>query len=580
MASSASPARAASLQAAALALGLAGAAAVGWAGSRSMIAPPLGHVIALGLAALVWVVSGIVAWRQRPGSRIGPMMALVGLAALVSGLVFANDPAASTAGNVLSAAYIGVFAHVVLAFPSGRLPSRAAAVLVGLIYLDVTVLKALSPLFDRELCDGCPPNAMLVLDDPTLDQAFGDACRSLGIVLAAAGIAFLVARWRGASPALRRAVAPMLWSGGLAVAAILVALVLEWSGRELASSIIFHTAFAVVPLAFLAGVARDRLARERVAGLVVEVGGAGEPRTLRDALARALHDPSLELAYWRDGTASFVDLDGQPVELPAAGGPRAWTLVERSGRRVAALLHDPTVGDDPALVRAACAAAGLALENERLAADLRARLDDLRASRTRIVEAADAERRRVERNLHDGAQQRLVSVSLALGLAERRLASDPDGAVELLREARASLGTALGELRELSQGIHPAILTERGLAAALRELSYSAAVPVALDVELPGRLPEPVEAATYYVVAEALANVGKHARAARATVAVRRENGCASVRVADDGIGGADPVGGSGLRGLVDRVEALGGRLAVASPPGGGTELRAVIPCG
>ncbi|MEZ5101872.1 MAG: histidine kinase [Thermoleophilia bacterium] len=574
-----SPARAAALQAAVVALAVAGAAAVGWAASRSQIDPPDVAVVALPAAALVWVLSGVVAWRQRPRSRIGPMMALVGLTALVSGLVYANDSAASTAGALLSAAYIGVFAHVLLAFPSGRLPSRAAAWLVGLIYLDVTALKAISPLFDRELCDGCPPNAILLRDDLALDRAFGDACRAFGIALALAGIAFVLARWRGASPALRRAVAPVLWSGGAAIVAIVVALVLEWHGDEGAASILFHGAFGVVPLAFLVGVARDRLARDRVAGLVVELGAEGAPGTLRDVLARALHDPTLQLAYWRDEPGGFVDLAGHAVTLPGPGEARASTLVERSGRPVAALVHDPTVADDPALVRAACAAAGLALENERLAADLRARLDDLRASRTRIVEAADAERRRVERNLHDGAQQRLVSVSLALGLAERRLAGDPDGAVELLREARASLGTALGELRELSQGIHPAILTERGLAAALRELSYSAAVPVALDVELPGRLPEPVEAATYYLVAEALANVGKHAHAVRATVAVRRENGCAEVRVADDGVGGADPAGGSGLRGLVDRVEALGGRLAVASPPGGGTEVRAVIPC-
>jgi signal transduction histidine kinase len=225
------------------------------------------------------------------------------------------------------------------------------------------------------------------------------------------------------------------------------------------------------------------------------------------------------------------------------------------------------------------AAAGLALENERLQADLRARLAELRASRARMVEATDAERRRLERNLHDGTQQRLVSVSIALALAESTLTSDPDRALGILAEARAGLSTALQELRELSQGIHPAVLTERGLEPALQELVYLAPMPISLDVLRDERLPEPVEAAAYYVVAEALANVAKYASAHAVSVSVQRRNGVAVVEVVDDGLGGADPVGGSGLRGLSDRIEALGGTLVLESPPGSGTLLRAEIPC-
>jgi signal transduction histidine kinase len=313
---------------------------------------------------------------------------------------------------------------------------------------------------------------------------------------------------------------------------------------------------------------------------VVELGRTRVPGQLREALARALHDPSLALAYWLPEQGRYVDSEGQPVELPRDDSASTTTIVERDGRRVAALVHDASLGEDPELVEAVCAAAGLALENERLQAELRAHLDELRASRVRIVEAADAERRRLERDLHDGTQQRLVSVSMALGLAESKLGSDPEGARKILDETRQTLGTTLQELRELSQGIHPGILTERGLGPALQELAYGSPVPIELSVPIEERLPEPVEAAAYYVVAEALTNVAKYASARSVSVRVGSRNGQAVVEVSDDGVGGADPARGSGLRGLADRVEALGGRLTVESPPGEGTRLRAEIPCG
>jgi PAS domain S-box-containing protein len=203
--------------------------------------------------------------------------------------------------------------------------------------------------------------------------------------------------------------------------------------------------------------------------------------------------------------------------------------------------------------------------------------EELRRSRARIVEAGDAERRRLERNLHDGAQQRLVSLSLSLRLAQGRIRSDPGGADELLEGSREELAQALEELRELARGIHPAVLTDRGLEAALEALAARSPLPV----EIKGascELPPPVEAAAYYVVSEALANVTKYAQASAVEVTVARMNGVAVVEVADDGVGGADPLRGSGLRGLADRVAALSGQLDVASPPGAGTRVRAEIP--
>jgi signal transduction histidine kinase len=326
-------------------------------------------------------------------------------------------------------------------------------------------------------------------------------------------------------------------------------------------------------------VLRGKLARGAVADLVLELGGTRAPGRLRDALARALHDPSLSLAYWLPERRHYFDVEGRPVELPQDKGPKMATIVEREGRPVAALIHDAALRDEQQLVDAVGAAAGLALENERLQADLRARLDELRASRARIVDAADAERRRLERNLHDGTQQRLVSISMALGLAESKLSAEPDAARGILEEARQALGTALQELREFSQGIHPGVLTERGLGPALQELVYLAPMSIELAVPSDERLPEPVEAAAYYVVAEALANAAKYASADVVSVSVERRNGSAVIKVADDGVGGADPTKGSGLRGLSDRVEALGGTLAIESSRGSGTRLRAEFPC-
>jgi signal transduction histidine kinase len=331
-----------------------------------------------------------------------------------------------------------------------------------------------------------------------------------------------------------------------------------------------------VPLAFLAGLLRSRLARSAVATLVVELGETPEPGRLREALARALGDPSLEVGYWlRDD--SFVDADGNPVPLPADGSGRVATTVERSGLRVAALIHDESLSDHPELVDGVVAAAGLALENERLQAQLRARLEDLRLSRARLVETADAERRRLERNLHDGAQQRLVTLSMSLGLAQRRFA-DHEPTQELLEQTRSELAGALAELRELARGIHPAVLTEHGLGPALNALAGRSHVPV--DVrELPDqRLPDGVEAAAYYLVAETLTNIAKYAQASAATVRARVEDSHLLVEVADDGIGGADASRGSGIRGLADRIDALDGQLEIDSPPGAGTRVTATIP--
>jgi signal transduction histidine kinase len=298
---------------------------------------------------------------------------------------------------------------------------------------------------------------------------------------------------------------------------------------------------------------------------------AQDPRAVRDALATELGDPTLDVVFWIDHR--WVDRDGHP-RTPSGGV----TEIEHEGQRVGALVHDPRLDSEPELVREAAAAAALALENQRLEVELRARLEALRASRARLLEAGDAERRRLTRDLHDGAQQRLVALMIELQLAREQFDAQPEAARAFLDSAFANAQEAVNELRDLASGIHPAVLSQRGLDAALETLASRSTVPVELDTVLPERLPSPVETAAYFVVAEALTNVAKYAQATHARVEVRRENGHAVVDIRDDGIGGANADNGSGLRGLSDRVGALDGTLEVSSPPGAGTLVRARIP--
>lgn len=297
---------------------------------------------------------------------------------------------------------------------------------------------------------------------------------------------------------------------------------------------------------------------------------------VREALAQRLGDRTLAIAYWLPERRQFVDERGHAVELPEPGSTKAWTAVENHGNRVAAIIHDAELQARPELIEAAAAGAVLALDNERLKADLNARLHELRASRRRIVEATVEARRRLERDLHDGAQQRLVSLSLDLQLMRSKLSEA--STVELLDGTIATLREAQTELRELARGIHPPMLADRGLAPALDSLAQRSAVPVELDLRLNGRLPKQVETAGYFVVAEALTNVVKYARATHARLAASDAGGVLRLEVRDDGVGGADPAKGSGLSGLSDRVAALDGDLIVNSPLGRGTQVKARIP--
>ncbi len=528
--------------------------------------------------------SGLASWRARPENRLGPVMVLTGFAWFASQLSEASSPLLYTIGAAVQYVFVAGFVYVLLSFPSGRLERRLDRALVWLVLALTVGVQLVAMLYGNKAglrCDTCPDNLLRVFDNNTLSQGLLNLQRVLGGVVILATVAAVVWRWLRASAPQRRAVAPVLVAGCATLAALNWTIVDDLLGDPLNSlpATVFFYMSATVPVSVLVVFLQRRLARGGVAGLVVQLGEPSASSNLGEALARALGDPSLELAFWFGAESRYVGADGRTVELPGADSGRLSTFVEREGQPIAVLLHDPVLEHNAELVRSVCAAAGLALENERLQAELRARLVELQASRARLVEATDAERRRIERDLHDGTQQRLVSIAMSLGLLEARLPAQAAAAQPIVRETRESLALALRELRELSHGIHPPLLAEQGLAAALDELCGRAALPTRLDIAVDDRLPDRVESAAYFLASEALTNAAKHSHGTGILVVASREGAMLTVEVTDDGIGGATASGGSGLRGLADRVEALGGRLTVSSPPGRGTTVRAEIPC-
>jgi signal transduction histidine kinase len=526
------------------------------------------------------VVAGHIGWDRRPASRIGPLLVIAGLLRFAMTLGATQLAPLFTISILVGENYSNVLGHALITFPSGRAQNRVErALIVGVYTLGVLGYTAVA-LFHRFTDCRCPQNLALIVDSPATVDGLETVTTFVSVLVAAGTIVYVVRKYRRSTPAGKRALAPVYAGAALAG---LFAFLSEagdlWFPSVVGSVGWFWIDQAVTLLAilgFLVGLLRTRVARSAVGDLVVELGAAThEPGALADALADRLRDPSLQIAYRvEDG---FVDEEGRPVELPSEGRGRALTAVESDGETIAVLVHDDVLRHEPDVVETVVAAARLAIANERLRAEIRAQLEEVRASRQRIVEAGDRERRRVERNLHDGAQQRLVSLSLSLAMIQEQVGDDP-GTIAAVGEAAAELKRAISELRDLARGIHPAILTEEGLEAAVGSLAERSSVPVRVTSDLVGRLPETVEAAAYFVVSEALANIAKYAQARSATIAIARRNGALSVSVVDDGVGGADPGLGSGLLGLGDRVAAVGGTLRVESPPGEGTTVVAEIP--
>jgi signal transduction histidine kinase len=535
------------------------------------------------VAGVSFVSAGLVASFRRPEWWTGVLMVGAGFVLFAGTLIQANRSVLFTFGLAVIAIPTAVLEHLVLAFPDGRLHSIWERLFVGAAYLNAVVVQILMLMFMGIGQVGgcpCPHNLLFVRDDTTVHMRLMSIERYTGLAVAVGVAVVLVLRWSVASPPLRRALIPILVSGGVAISlvvAMLLANSLPYAGASIKLQSAERVAFGVVPIAYLVGLFRTRLGRVGVSDLIVELGRGLEPGRLRDAITRALRDPSLELGYWIRDSDEYVDVDGNPVAVVPTTG-RAVTILERHGRKVAALVHDPALSEDPALLDAVSSAAGLALENEQLLVELRSQLDEVRDSRARIVEASVTERRRLERNLHDGAQQRLVTLSLHLRMAQETLHDDPLAAEAMLEGVGEDLKQALDELRELARGLHPAVLTDRGLTPALQSLANRSPFPVRITGVPALRLPEPIEAAVYYVVAECLTNAAKHSGATDGHVALSTTPETVVVEIRDNGSGGANLTSGTGLRGLVDRIEALGGELHLQSPGGRGTLIQAELP--
>jgi signal transduction histidine kinase len=531
----------------------------------------------------VWV--GLYAWARRPDNRVGMLMAGTGFAWFLSGFTFSDVPLVFTIGQLLASLFFAVVIHLLLAFPSGRLQSRLERRIVVAAYLLTTVPVAPLLLFaDPEAldCESCPENVLLVEPNESLVTTITSVLNIGGVALIGAVLVILLQRWRRASPGQRRLLVPVYSAGAAVIVLLIVTVGLQASGADTWTLDVLWIAslvpFGLVPYMFLATLVRARMIQTGAVGrLVARLGEAPGRGQLRDELARALGDPTIELVYWLPDGERFVDSRGRTVQLPAPGSGRGATRIERDGELVAAIVHDALNFDRE--LDAIGAAAAIALENERLDAELRAKVAELRESRSRMLRIGLEERRRLERDLHDGAQQRLVSMALNMRLARDRMREDPDAAERMLDGASSELDAALEELRELARGIHPAVLSDRGLDAALETLARRAPLPVELNRDARERLPESIELAAYFVVSEALTNVAKYADATHAQVNVARRNGKLLIEVTDDGVGGADPGNGTGLRGLADRLAVIEGRLEVDSPPGAGTTIRARIPC-
>jgi len=538
--------------------------------------------VSFAVVGLSFMVAGIAAWQRWPASRLGLLFTIAGYLYLVPYiLVNLANPAAWTIGNLSEGISGAALAHLGLAWPGGRLRSRFECGVVVANYVQNIAFNTAATMFWNPAFSGCnascPANVLLIGNGsrPTLNTL--DTTEALvGLVITGIVLTLIVRHWRSARGWSRRAMIPLLWIAP-AVGA-----------ENILTGNLFHfsalVTYALLPLVLLAGPAlfvistvRARTAGGALGTAIVDLEPGAPPTRLRDALARALGDSTLQLAFRLPDGAGYLDTTGQVVD-PARPGPgRAVTPVtEASG---AVLVHDGGLEQEPQLIRLTAAAASMALEHTRLQAEVQAQLEQVRASRARIVEAGDAERRRLERDLHDGAQQRLVTLSLALGMARDRAAEADPELGSLIESASKEAREALTELRELARGIHPAVLTETGLTGAVQALVERSPVATTITAVPDGRFPAAIEATVYFVVSEALANVAKHARADGAQVMIRKFPGRLLVEVSDDGTGGARSEGGSGLRGLADRVASVGGVLRVDSPSGGGTRLEADIPC-
>jgi signal transduction histidine kinase len=498
-----------------------------------------------------FIACGLIGWTLRSQSRVGLLQAMTGFAWFLGTLAASDIGVIAAIGAATLTIHRGPLMHAIIGYPSGRIAGRLTLAVVDLGYVYAAIVSIarndVVTIIVALLVLATTIRGYLLASGPDRQARTTAIAAAAAVALPLAGGS--VGRLLGMGPGAERAV---LWG--------------------------YEAVLVLIAVGFLVDLLRGRWAQGAVTRLVVDLGEGSETGTLRARLAHALGDRSLAIAYWLPEANGYVDETGNPVALPSAVSGRAVTAIEQQGERIAAFVHDATVLDDPGLVDAVTSAARIALSNVRMQSEVRRQVAELEASRRRIIEARDAQRGRLQQELRGGVGRHLAGVQEVLDRALEEAGSVPGREVtSRLQDAERELHEAQANLQELAAGIHPVLLTERGLVAALSPLARRTPCHVRL-VAPPKRLPTAIETALYFVCSEALTNVGKYARASRVDVEVRVDGDLVTLVIADDGIGGADPSAGSGLEGAADRIEALGGRLSVESPAGRGTRLQAEIP--
>ena len=497
----------------------------------------------------VMVACGLIAIWRRP-SGTGPLLVGAGFTWFLGNFAALDSPLLAWLAAHAVYLHRGVLIHAVLAFPGWRPPTVVGRAVVVIGYASSLIV----PLARSAVAVFLVSAIMIAAAWWDLRVALGPSRRIQVIVLRAA-------IWLGVALS-GAALAPLIVKGAVVGRAVLLT---------------YQVALIALAVGLLVALLLSSWERTGVSDLVVELA-VGRASSVATSLARALGDPTLQVGYWVPERGGYVDAAGRPVNLPDPNSGRAVTPVEWEGARIGILIHDPAAASGAALDESVSAAAALAAANARLQAQVRDQVAQVQASRRRLVEAGADERRRLERRMRAGAGRELEELADLLSAADDFATSlNETELVATIERARRQLDRTREEMSELARGLYPRALTERGLAAALSELAEHAAVPVKLTVSAAG-VPANIAAVAYFVVAEALSNAAKYAHASTVTVRIRVEDARLTIQVMDDGVGGADPEEGSGLRGLADRVEALDGSVEIDSHPGSGTRLAAEIP--
>jgi signal transduction histidine kinase len=519
----------------------------------------------------IWIAAGVTAWWRRPNNAIGALIVLGGVTVFLSGLVNLGIPFLAVVGAVFATSTLAVSVHLLHAFPSGRLHGRLSIAMVVVGYVVSVALQA-----PQYFIQGTPAFAVVKSTQ-----------QGLGIAVMIVTVVILVGRLREADHAHRAVLLPLFAYGSLAVLLIpatpLVLRPLDTPPEVIGS--IQLGLLAGMPVAFLLGVLLGGFTRTgELEALSAWLGLSGAPRsTVARAMAGTLGDASLQVVYWSPERSSFVDGLGSPVDAPAdppGGSGRTWVDVRVESRLVGAIVYDARIIADSELVRRAGEVLAIAIDRERLTAELLASNDALLQSRLRLVETADRERTRIAQDLHDGLQVQLV----LLALEAQQIGNHPDASEKTSRastELRRGIDAAAADLRRLVHNVLPSALVERGLSAAAEDMVDRLAIPATLDARIDDDALAPATTHTaYFIIAEALANAAKHSRAESVHVEIRQVDQRLHIDIADNGIGGATLDRGTGLKGLLDRVDVLGGTFHLVSPHQQGTRMRVELPCG